>query len=74
MDKEIQNIFAIRDSENIERRLGDKLGSAVVNAIHFAQKADKELDILHDLITELYNIDANVPAIKKALAKIKKIK
>jgi len=34
---------------------------------------DKELDILHEAITELYNLDENVPIIKAALAKIDEI-
>ena len=39
------------------------------------KRLNKELDIAHDCITELYNgHDSNVPIIKKYLNKIDKIK
>ncbi len=37
-------------------------------------RMDKELEIVHECITELYNLDCNTEAIKKCLAKIDKLK
>lgn len=34
------------------------------------RRMDRELDIVHEALTELYNIDAAVPIIKSALARI----
>lgn len=37
------------------------------------KKMDKELDLVHECLAELYSIDAAVPIIKKYLAKIEKL-
>ena len=38
------------------------------------ERMDKELDIVHEALTELYNLDAAVPIIKDALARIDALK
>lgn len=38
------------------------------------ERMDKELDIVHEALTELYNLDAAVPIIKAALARIDALK
>lgn len=38
-----------------------------------ADPLDKELDLVHTTLTELYNIDAAAPIIKKCLDKIEKL-
>ena len=60
-----------RDYENLESRLGKKLGSLLYKVVDEADKADKELDIVHSCLTELYNElyndDGYSAKIKKAL-------
>ena len=63
----IAKIRNTRDYENLKERLGKELGTLLYQLVDEADKADKELDIVHGCITELYNIELNVPMIKKAL-------
>ena len=53
--------------------IAGQCGRRVYELVEEASKADKELDILHECITELYNIDTAAPIIKKYLNKIDKI-
>lgn len=59
-----------RDYENLKDRLGKDLGKALLTVVKEAERADKELDLVHRCITELYNIDQAVPIIQKYLKKI----
>ena len=73
MDKLIAKIRNTRDFENLKERLGKELGTLIYELVDETDKADKELDIVHGCLTELYNIDLNTPIIKKALADIEQI-
>lgn len=66
----IAKIRNTRDYENLKERLGKELGTLLYQLVDEAEKADKELDIVHGCITELYNTELNVPIIKKALGDI----
>ena len=73
MDKLIAKIINTRDYENLKERLGKELGTLIYQLVDEADKSDKELDIVHGCITELYNFDLNVPIIKQALSDIEKL-
>lgn len=73
MDKLIAKIRNTRDYENLKERLGEELGTLIYQLVDEAVKADKELDIVHSCITELYDIELNIPRIKKALSDIEQI-
>lgn len=72
--KTIGTLFAIRNSENIKEILGKELGGAVLSVIYQATLADKELNVLHKAMTELYNNDSANPIVKEALDKIEKLR
>lgn len=72
--KTIDTLFTLKDSENFKEILGKNLGGAVLSVIYQAKLADKELSILHDAMTELYNNDYANPIVKEALAKIEKLR
>jgi hypothetical protein len=73
MEKLIAKIRNTRDYENLKERLGKELGRLIYQLVDEAEKADKELDIVHGCITELYNIELNIPRIKKALSDIEQL-
>lgn len=73
MEKLIAKIRNTRDYENLKERLGKELGTLIYQLVDEADKADKELDILHGCITELYDIELNIPKIKKALSDIEQL-
>jgi hypothetical protein len=56
-----------RGYENLKEVLGKELGTLLYKLVDEAEKADKELDIVHACITELYDFELNIPKIKKAL-------
>ena len=70
MDKLIVKIRNTRDYENLKERLGKELGTLIYQLVDEADKADRELDIVHGCITELYDFDLNLPIIKQALSDI----
>ena len=72
MDKLITKIKNTRNYENIKEWLGKELGILLYQLVDEADKADKEHDILHGCITELYDIELNVPRIKRGLSDIEK--
>ncbi len=59
-----------RSYENLKEILGKDLGTNIYKLIEEADKADHELNILHDCITELYEIDMAEQTIKNTLDKI----
>ena len=73
MEKLIAKIRNTRDYENLKERLGKELGTLIYQLVDEADKADKELDIVHGCITGLYDIELNVPRIKKALSDIEQL-
>ena len=73
MDKLIAKIRNTRDYENLKEILGKELGTLLYKIVDEADKADKELDIVHGCITDLYDIDLNTERIKKALSDIKQL-
>lgn len=58
--------------ENLNSILGKDLGELLYKIIDEAKKADKELEIVHEALTELYEIDSAYPIVKATLDKIKK--
>jgi hypothetical protein len=62
-----------RDYENLKSRLGKELGTLLYKIVDEADRADKELDIVHGCITDLYNADINYERIKKALNDIEQL-
>lgn len=73
IDKLIAKIRNTKDYENLKERLGKNLGTLLYELVNEADKADKELNIVHGCITDLYEIDINIPLIKSALAKIEQL-
>ncbi len=73
MDKLIAKIRNTRDYENLKERLGKELGTLIYQLVDEADKADKELDIVHGCITELYDVELNISRIKKALSDIEQL-
>jgi hypothetical protein len=70
----ISKIKNTRDYENLKARIGNQLGSLIYKLVDESSKADKELDIVHNCITKLYDTELNIPTIKECLSKIEKIK
>lgn len=62
-----------RDYENLSSIRMGELGPLLRKLVDEADRADKELDILHNCITELYEIDLVYPIIKKALKEIEQL-
>ena len=59
-----------RGYENLKEILGKELGTLLYKLVDEADKADKELNIVHECLAELYNSDINTDRIKKALGDI----
>ena len=59
--------------ENLKEILGKELGTLLYKIVDEADKADKELDIVHSCLTELYNADINYERIKKCLNEIDRL-
>ena len=74
MDKLISKLRKTKDYENLKEICGNKLGTLLYQVVDAATNADKELNIVHGCITELYNNEQNIPIIKQALSDIEKIK
>lgn len=72
MKELLAKIKNTRDYENLRNRMGE-LGPLLRKLVDEADRADKELDILHNCITELYEIDLVYPIIKKALKEIEQL-
>ena len=66
----INKIQNQKQFEYLKEILGNKFGSLIYNLVIAADKADKELDIVHSCITELYDIEVNSKQIKTTLKKI----
>jgi len=73
MNKLIAKIINTRDYENLKERLGKELGVLIYQLVDEADKADKELDIVHGCLTKLYNIESNTQIIKSTLDEIERI-
>lgn len=73
LKERIAQIMNTRDIENITQILGATLGGRIKKLIHEAERADKELDILHEGLTELYNYEKVNHIVKITLDKIKNI-
>jgi hypothetical protein len=75
MDKKILRIIKVKDQikfGELSSQIGTTQANALKDAVNLAIKFDKELDILHNCITDLYNIDENIERIKKCLDDIEK--
>jgi hypothetical protein len=75
MDKKILRIIKVKDQikfGELSSQIGATKANALKDAVNLAIKFDKELDILHSCITDLYNIDENIERIKKCLDDIEK--
>jgi hypothetical protein len=58
----------------LKKILGKKLGANIYTIIDRLELAEKELDIVHKTLTDLYNLnDTTVPLIQKCLRKLKKL-
>jgi len=68
--KLISKIRNTHDFENLNEILGKELGSSLYDLVAVSEKMDKELDILHECLTKLYDYDKNVPIIKHCLNNI----
>lgn len=67
LEQQIAKVRNLHDFENLKERLGKELGQAIYNLIDMSEKADKELTIVHNCLTDLYNYDVNVKRIKETL-------
>ena len=70
LKKRIAQIWNTRDIENISSILGSTLGGRIKKLIKEADRADKELDIVHECLTKLYNYENVTEIVKGALDKI----
>lgn len=71
----IANIRNTRDYENLKDRLGKELGGLLYRTVGEFEKFDKELDLVHGCLTELYNAsDENAKFISRVLDEIQKLK
>lgn len=71
----IVNIRISRGYENLKEILGKDLGSLIYNLIDKADESDRELEIVHQCITTLYNIsDENSDPINNCLNQIQELK
>lgn len=68
----LTHVGNVRGFENLKEYLGVELGSALYALRNKADLMNKELDIVHGLLTELYNYDNVLLLVKKTLKKIKK--
>ncbi len=59
--------------ENLKEILGKDLGGLIYKLVDKADRADKELDIIHACLTELYETDINSKKIKEALDKVENL-
>lgn len=59
--------------ENLKELLGKDLGKMLYTVVDKARRADQELDILHELITKIYNDDSWREEVLEALDKIENI-
>ena len=70
MDKKILRIIKVKDQikfGELSSQIGATQANALKDAVNLAIKFDKELDIVHRCLTELYNADENVELIKQCL-------
>lgn len=77
MDKKISRITRVKDQINfrsLSTQIGATQANALKDAINLAIEFDKELDIVHSCLSELYNVDENVERIKQCLNDIEKTK
>lgn len=70
MKSQLQNAIAVLDNDGDEHGVVGTLREAAAEM----ERMDQELDIVHEAITELYNLDPAAPIIKAALARIAAIK
>jgi DNA replication initiation complex subunit (GINS family) len=73
LKKLIAKIRNTKDYENLDARLYPNLGKLIRKLIDEAELMDKELDLLHGTMTQLYENDKNVPEIKSCLDKIQEL-
>lgn len=76
MDKKILQIIKVKDQINfrsLSTLIGATQANALKNTVDLVIKFDKELDIVHNCLAELYNVDENVERIKQCLNDIEKI-
>ena len=74
MDKKILRIIKVKDQikfGELSSQIGATQANALKDAVNLAIKFDKELDIVHRCLTELYNLDENAERIKQCLDDIK---
>jgi hypothetical protein len=66
-----------RGYENLERVLGKELGNSIRELVDAATRADKELDVMHELVQDLdnftYSQKDRLERMRKAFRKINKI-
>ena len=65
MNDLISKLKNMKDYENIREILGTEFGELFYKIIDDYEKMDKEVDILHDGIFELYNSKDNVEIINQ---------
>jgi len=68
-------IAEVRNTNHYENLKGSHsdLDKKLHNIVNEAEKVNKELDLVHQCLTELYNIDKAVPIIQKTLGKIQEL-
>lgn len=73
LKKLIARIKNTRGYENLTEVLGKDLGNSLYSLVKESELADKELELTHKCITELYEVDKAVPVIQKYLKKIESL-
>lgn len=68
----IADIRNTKDVENLEQIL-PTFGPKLKRLIVAADRADKELDIVHNALLECYNFDTTLPIVRAALDKINEL-
>jgi len=70
LEETISKVRNLRDFENLKEILGKELGQTIYDLINKAERVDKELTVVHNCLTELYNFDVNIELIKSTLDEI----
>lgn len=71
LDQLIKDVRNTKDIENLSKIL-PTLGPKIIMLIEMADKADKELTIVHECLTDIYG-DETSTRIRKALNKIENL-
>lgn len=71
--QQLAELYGTRDFENLDSRLGKKLGGRIKSVLKRAELIDKELDIAHAGLQACYEFDKTAPIVKETLNQIESL-